>query len=106
MPNNRRVFWAVQGVVIGAMGVQSVNTTFPYSDKTKLNPVRGLQSVGITTTFNLEQVFEMGQLSLYENLEEVPDVREREGLKRLSMVIPCFTTWPPATQACPLDLIP
>jgi len=74
MPNNRRVFWAVQGVLIGQMGMKTVNTTFPYSDKAKLNPVRGLQSVGITTTFNLEQVFEMGQLSLYENLEEVPDV--------------------------------
>ena len=74
MPNNRRVFWAVQGVVIGEMGEATVNTTWPYNDKTKLNPVKGLQSVGITTTFNLEQVFEMGQLSLYENLEEVPDV--------------------------------
>ncbi len=74
MPNNRRVFWAVQGVVIGEMGENTINTTWPYNDKTKLNPVKGLQSVGITTTFNLEQVFEMGQLSLYENLEEVPDV--------------------------------
>ena len=74
MANNMRVFWAVQGVVIGEMGEATVNTTSPFNDKTKLNPVHGLQSVGITTTFNLEQVFEMGQLSLYENLEEVPDV--------------------------------
>jgi len=74
MPNNKRVFWAVQGVLIGEVGETSVNTTWPYSNKTKLNPVHGLQTVGITTTFNLEQVFEMGQLSLYENLEEVPDI--------------------------------
>jgi hypothetical protein len=74
MANNKRVFWAVQGVVIGEMGESTVNTTWPYNDKSKLNPVKGLQSVGITTTFNLEQVFEMGQLALYENLEEVPDV--------------------------------
>ena len=74
MANNKRVFWAVQGVVIGEMGEATINTTWPYADKTKLNPVHGLQTVGITTTFNLEQVFEMGQLSLYENLEEVPDV--------------------------------
>jgi hypothetical protein len=74
MANNKRVFWAVQGVVIGEMGETTVNTTPPYADKTKLNPVHGLQSVGITTTFNLEQVFEMGQLALYENVEDVPDV--------------------------------
>ena len=74
MANNKRVFWAVQGVVIGEMGETTVNTTAPYNDKTKLNPVKGLQSVGITTTFNLEQVFEMGQLALYENVEDVPDV--------------------------------
>ena len=74
MANNMRVFWAVQGVVIGEMGEATINTSSPFNDKTKLNPVHGLQSVGITTTFNLEQVFEMGQLSLYENLEEVPDV--------------------------------
>jgi hypothetical protein len=74
MPNNKRVFWAVQGVVIGEMGETTINTAAPYSDKDKLNPIKGLQSVGITTTFNLEQVFEMGQLSLYENLEEVPEV--------------------------------
>ena len=74
MANNKRVFWAVQGVVIGEMGETTINTTAPYNDKTKLNPVHGLQSVGITTTFNLEQVFEMGQLQLYENVEDVPDV--------------------------------
>jgi hypothetical protein len=34
----------------------------------------GLQSIGITTNFNLEQIFELGQLSLYENYEEVPDI--------------------------------
>ena len=36
--------------------------------------VHGLQSVGITTTFNLEQVFELGQLAIYENIEGIPDV--------------------------------
>ena len=74
MANNKRIFWAVQGVVIGEMGEQAINTTPPYADKNKLNPIHGLQSVGITTTFNLEQVFEMGQLSLYDNVEDVPDI--------------------------------
>lgn len=36
--------------------------------------LHGLQSVGITTTFNLEQVFELGQLAIYENIEGIPDI--------------------------------
>ena len=36
--------------------------------------IHGVQSVGMTTTFNLVQVFELGQLSLYENSEDLPDV--------------------------------
>ena len=39
-----------------------------------ITEVHGLQSVGITTTFNLEQVFELGQLAIYENVEGIPDV--------------------------------
>lgn len=34
----------------------------------------GVQSVGLNTTFNLEQVFELGQLELYENVEGIPDI--------------------------------
>lgn len=34
----------------------------------------GVQSVGITTTFNLEQVFELGELNIYQNVEQIPDV--------------------------------
>ncbi len=36
--------------------------------------IHGLQSASMTTTFNLSQVFELGQLAIYENIEEVPDV--------------------------------
>ena len=59
---NRRIFYACQAVGIASEG----STTF--------TPIRGLQSVGINTTFNLEQVFEIGMISIYENIENVPDV--------------------------------
>jgi len=36
--------------------------------------MHGVQSVGIDTTFNLEQAFELGQLGLYENIEGTPDI--------------------------------
>ena len=34
----------------------------------------GVQSVAVTTTFNLEQAFELGQFAIYENIEGVPDI--------------------------------
>jgi hypothetical protein len=34
----------------------------------------GVQSVGITTDFNLDQVFELGQLAIYDNIEQIPDI--------------------------------
>ena len=36
--------------------------------------MHGLQSIGVDTNFNLEQAFELGQLSLYENIEDIPDI--------------------------------
>lgn len=62
---NNRIYYAIQQVVLGKAG-GALNT-----DKF---PVHGLQTVGITTNFNLEQVFEMGQLAIYQNVEGVPDI--------------------------------
>lgn len=59
---NNRIFWAVTAVGIA-----------PHQSLTFV-PTKGVQSVGITTTFNLEQVFELGQLAIYENIENVPDI--------------------------------
>jgi hypothetical protein len=36
--------------------------------------LHGLQSVGVTSNFNLEQIFELGQLAIYENAETTPEV--------------------------------
>lgn len=57
---NKRIYYAIQQVKLGAGG-----------NKTE---VHGLQSVGMTTNFNLEQVFELGQLEIYQNVEEVPEI--------------------------------
>ena len=47
---------------------------FKPDGSTSWNVAHGVQSVAVTTTFNLEQAFEIGQLSIYENIEGVPDV--------------------------------
>jgi len=36
--------------------------------------VHGVQSVGVTTNFSLEQVFEFGQIEIYENVEALPEL--------------------------------
>lgn len=59
---NKRIFYAHQRAGITSLYSNTFQT------------IRGLQTLGTTTTFNLEQVFEIGQLALYENIEGVPDV--------------------------------
>jgi hypothetical protein len=64
MPNNR-VYYGIQQFGIAPDGV------LPFTNNHR---VRGLQSCGINTRFNLEQVFQMGMNSIYENVEGIPDV--------------------------------
>ena len=53
---SNRVFYACQSVSLGG------------------TVLHGVQSVGINSTFNFEQVFELGQIEIYENIEGVPEV--------------------------------
>jgi hypothetical protein len=75
---NKRVFYATQGVAVGDRGATTLQDSPAGStaqDSTgKLTIVHGLQSLGVTTNFNLEQIFELGQLSLYENREDIPEI--------------------------------
>ncbi|KKK99416.1 hypothetical protein LCGC14_2632960, partial [marine sediment metagenome] len=72
MAVNNRIFFAIQSLGFAPDGVVSPvsGTNAPSGFVT----AHGVQSVGITTTFNLEQVFELGQLELYENIEGIPDI--------------------------------
>ena len=60
--SNKRVFWAIFAAGLAGDG----ETTF--------TEIHGLQSVGINTSFNLEQVFEIGEISIYENVEDIPEI--------------------------------
>ncbi len=62
MTTASRIYYAVQQVGVA-----------PYGSNT-FTSIHGLQSVGINTTFNLEQVFEIGQISIYQNIENIPDI--------------------------------
>ncbi len=59
---NKRILYAIQQVGFAPLG----STTFISA--------HGVQSMGITTNYNLQQIFEQGQLAVYENIEQIPDV--------------------------------
>ena len=61
---NDRIFYACQAVIISPTGYDANAGTI----------MRGLQSIGMNSNFTLDQVFEMGQLEIYENIEDVADV--------------------------------
>lgn len=62
MPNKRIIFATQQVAIKGDQGGDAWHV------------MHGVQSFNKTTTFNLEQVFELGQLAIYENIEGVPTV--------------------------------
>jgi len=68
MPANNRIYYASQAVLL-----QPQNSDGSSVYNGWVAP-QGLQSVGMTTNFNLQQVFQLGQLELYDNLENVPEV--------------------------------
>ena len=69
MSSNNRILYSCQVPSIVAHGAGK-NT----GNKQKGGMVHGVQSIGITTNFNLEQAFELGQIEIYENIEGTPDV--------------------------------
>jgi len=62
MSSNHRMAYFIYAAGIAAQG------------STSFTRVRGLQSIGVTTRFNLEHVFEIGQIDEYQAVENVPDV--------------------------------
>ena len=69
---NDRIFYACQGVAIANHGKYHNKSTDGYVATNEM--VHGLQSVGVTTNFALEQAFELGQIEIYENIEGTPDI--------------------------------
>jgi hypothetical protein len=61
---NQRIFYACQAVIIVGEGLAPAAA----------GVIKGLQSVGMNSNFTLDQVFQLGQLDIYENIEDVADV--------------------------------
>jgi len=59
---NNRIFWGCLGIGIS-----------PFTSDTP-TLVHGAQSLGTTVSYGITPIFEIGQLSPYENIEEIPNV--------------------------------
>jgi hypothetical protein len=76
--SNNRIYYACQSVElypavdINTNDSTATNRTAIYAGSPQ--SVQGLQSVSMSTNFNLEPVYQLGQLSLYDNYEEIPEV--------------------------------
>lgn len=67
MSNNKRIFYATQALKLTPVTENgSVETTSIVPG--------GVQSVGVNTNFNLEKVFQLGQLEQYDSIENNPQV--------------------------------
>lgn len=62
MTQNYRLWWGVNAIGIAANGITAYTTA------------HGVQSVGISNSFNLDAILELGQSAIYEQVEEIPDV--------------------------------
>tara|TARA_B100002019_G_scaffold293116_1_gene318820 strand:+ start:2790 stop:3968 length:1179 start_codon:yes stop_codon:yes gene_type:complete len=68
MPTNNRVFYATQLIHLNPQ-----NTDGTAVSSQNFTPL-GVQSVGITTNFNLTEVFSVGQLEVYDQPEDLPEI--------------------------------
>jgi len=59
---NNRIYYPMQQIAFRKPG------------SLEFREAHGVQSVSMTTTFNLEQAYELSQLAIYENIEGIPDI--------------------------------
>lgn len=69
MALNTRVIYAVQSVRVRGPSGTNVTPINAGWDR-----IHGLQSIGVNTNFNLEPIYQMGQLDVYDDYEEIPEV--------------------------------
>ena len=62
MPDNNRIYFAIHAAGLAPLG----STTY--------TEIHGLQTLGLSVNFSLEDIIEIGQLEVYEIKEDVPEV--------------------------------
>jgi hypothetical protein len=70
---NKRVYYATQIVQLQPVKAETTSDSFTPDTGGYVTP-QGLQSVGMTTNFNLETLFQLGQQDLYDLVEGIPEI--------------------------------
>jgi hypothetical protein len=65
---NPRIYYPIHAIGFSKVGLPITSVTGNFI------AAKGVQSLGTTTSFNLEQVYQLGQLDLYENIENIPEI--------------------------------
>jgi hypothetical protein len=73
MPTNNRIFYATQLILLNPCDSTGDSPKGGVGSEIFYSP-RGVQTLGITTNFNLTEVFSIGQLEVYDQPEDLPDV--------------------------------
>ena len=68
---NDRTFYACQAV---AIGIQTPDGNGGYSAPGDYSFLHGVQSVGLNTSFDFDNIFELGQLEIYDTVLKVPQI--------------------------------
>lgn len=68
---NNRTFYACQAVAIQRLEPDGAGNWNPVGN---FEFMHGVQSVGINSNFEVENIFELGQLEIYDNVLQVPSV--------------------------------
>jgi hypothetical protein len=67
--SNIRTFYACQAVAVCPI----LESSGSYSSGT-YNYMHGVQSVGLNSSFDIENLFELGQLEIYDTVLNVPEI--------------------------------
>lgn len=65
MGNNKRVYYPIFAVGFSRLGNNNASGFIP---------AKGVQNLSFSTAFNLEQIFQLGQLELYDQPENLPNI--------------------------------
>lgn len=73
MASANRIYYAVQAVQMQGVNGPGIDSS-PDSVAAAYRSVFGVQSVGISTNFNLENVFQLGEFDTYDVLDDNPEI--------------------------------
>jgi hypothetical protein len=70
---NNRTFYACQAIAVAILTPDS-NGDFTTASDADYQFIHGVQSVGLNTTFDFDNIFELGQIEIYDTIVKIPQV--------------------------------